>query len=353
MTMGRVTQLKPSMPDSQRHRIAVIGAGAAGLIAASQLQRDGFDVTVFEKARGAGGRMSTRRLTMADGQVVSFDHGAQHVSLRESELQPYLADWRALGLLNSWRFRQLDLQDNRREEIERLVFVPTMSALAKALAKDLRLLCNTQVTHLARDKNGLIELLAGSAYLGTFDHLLVTAPAPQAAVLLSSIEPRLHHVAGSVTYQPCLAAMVAFDRPIPDDVDAYRRGKAISWAARNSAKPGRSNAPDCWVIHATPAWSREHISLKGDEIVVPLLAEFAKEAQLELPSLLAAAGHRWLYSFVGKGLEHPAHRSDDGRISLAGDFASSPSVGGALRSGLHAAELITATMRPSEVRVSG
>ena len=41
-------------------KIAVIGAGLGGLIAA-RLLNNLADVSVFEKARGVGGRMSTRR----------------------------------------------------------------------------------------------------------------------------------------------------------------------------------------------------------------------------------------------------------------------------------------------------
>lgn len=51
-------------------RIAVIGAGLAGLTAARELA--GHEVVVFEKSRGPGGRTATRR--GPDG--MRFDHGA-------------------------------------------------------------------------------------------------------------------------------------------------------------------------------------------------------------------------------------------------------------------------------------
>jgi predicted NAD/FAD-dependent oxidoreductase len=40
--------------------IAIIGAGIAGITAARTLANAGHKVQVFEKSRGAGGRMSTR-----------------------------------------------------------------------------------------------------------------------------------------------------------------------------------------------------------------------------------------------------------------------------------------------------
>lgn len=41
--------------------IAIIGAGIAGITAARTLAKAGHHVHVFEKSRGAGGRMSTPR----------------------------------------------------------------------------------------------------------------------------------------------------------------------------------------------------------------------------------------------------------------------------------------------------
>ena len=42
-------------------RIAVVGAGIAGAACAASLQQAGVQVTLFDKSRGVGGRMSTRR----------------------------------------------------------------------------------------------------------------------------------------------------------------------------------------------------------------------------------------------------------------------------------------------------
>jgi predicted NAD/FAD-dependent oxidoreductase len=41
--------------------LAVIGSGIAGLSCATMLQQAGLEVSLFDKGRGRGGRMSTRR----------------------------------------------------------------------------------------------------------------------------------------------------------------------------------------------------------------------------------------------------------------------------------------------------
>ena len=49
-------------PSMQEVRIAVIGAGIAGLACAQELARADAKVTVFERSRGLGGRLATRRV---------------------------------------------------------------------------------------------------------------------------------------------------------------------------------------------------------------------------------------------------------------------------------------------------
>nr|WP_230944119.1 FAD-dependent oxidoreductase [Burkholderia vietnamiensis] len=51
---------RPPFSDSSAH-IAIVGAGIAGLACARVLADAGHRVTVYEKSRGVGGRMSTRR----------------------------------------------------------------------------------------------------------------------------------------------------------------------------------------------------------------------------------------------------------------------------------------------------
>jgi len=56
---------------------AVIGAGMAGVACARTLVQAGHRVTVFEKSRGAGGRMATR-----ETEFGTFDHGTQYFTVR-------------------------------------------------------------------------------------------------------------------------------------------------------------------------------------------------------------------------------------------------------------------------------
>ena len=69
-------------------KVIIIGAGIAGCNAAKQLSEYGFDVQVLEKSRGAGGRMSTKRMN-----GTRADHGAQYFSAKTAIFKTQVELW--------------------------------------------------------------------------------------------------------------------------------------------------------------------------------------------------------------------------------------------------------------------
>ncbi|MDZ7938541.1 MAG: hydroxysqualene dehydroxylase HpnE [Rhodoferax sp.] len=59
-------------------KIAIVGAGWAGMAAAVQATQDGHHATVFEAARAVGGRARALNGTMPDGHSITLDNG-QHI----------------------------------------------------------------------------------------------------------------------------------------------------------------------------------------------------------------------------------------------------------------------------------
>ena len=84
-------------------RIAVVGAGIAGLACALELSRADALVTVFERSRGLGGRLGTRR----QGNF-AFDHGAQFVTARRRSFVKYVEVAGRAGAAARWKPRILE-----------------------------------------------------------------------------------------------------------------------------------------------------------------------------------------------------------------------------------------------------
>jgi predicted NAD/FAD-dependent oxidoreductase len=75
----------------------IVGAGMAGLTAASYLSRNGWQVTLLDKGRGPGGRMATRH----SGEAC-FDYGAQFFTVRDARFQVEVDRWMANGWATPW-----------------------------------------------------------------------------------------------------------------------------------------------------------------------------------------------------------------------------------------------------------
>ena len=80
-------------------KIAIIGTGLSGLSAA-HLLRDYADITLFEKARGVSGRISTRC-----AESYFFDHGAQYFTARKKLFHNFIQPLLNQGIIERWNAR--------------------------------------------------------------------------------------------------------------------------------------------------------------------------------------------------------------------------------------------------------
>jgi len=169
--------------------VAVIGAGISGLTCARTLADHDVPVTVFEKSRGVGGRMATRR----NENGAAFDHGAQYFTVRDERFQSCVDSWQHADLVQPWTGRIVSLHDQRAERDKtstpRFVACPGMNAICKHLAENLEVRMNTRVVPPTRcQRKWLVSDVAGNE-LGQYDLLIVSAPGPQAGELLQGSPP--------------------------------------------------------------------------------------------------------------------------------------------------------------------
>ncbi len=311
-------------------RIAIIGAGLAGLAAGRRLAHAGHAVRLFDKGRGAGGRMASRRIMTPAGEA-SFDHGAQYFTARDPAFRSEVEAWSQAGLAARWPAAGPDAW----------VGLPAMNGPLRHLAGGLDVRWGCQVRSLDHEENGWRLDGQGFGQESAFDAAIVAVPAEQAAPLLSPWDGAGAATARATLSQPCWTVMAAFAASVPAEGDILREAGPIGWAARNSAKPGRTG-PDAWVIQAGPEWSAERLERNADDVVAPLLRELAARVSGPLPGLLTAAAHRW--RFARSGNAGNGSIWDAGcRLGACGDWLLGPRVECAWLSGTALAEAVIAS----------
>ena len=334
-------------------KVAVIGAGISGLMAARTLQDHGIPVTVFDKGRGVGGRMSARR-TETGG---SFDHGAQYFTARDPRFVRYVDSWVEQGLVGRWP-DQANGSDQKIVVIEagsiqsesssqdRFVAVPAMNAICKHLASDLNVHLNTRIDKITAVAEGVALTDQDGNDLGVFDQLIVSAPAAQTSELLVDF-PAVAKPVVDIKMKACYAAMVTFDNPITDQwVGAFLHESFLSWTARNSSKPGRDQAQEHVVIHATPEWTAEHWEDDPNEVAEAMMQEFWRVTGIARRESTHLQVHRWKYAIAATDVSVGCFTDESTVVVACGDWANGSRVEGAFLSGMAAAGRITGTLLP-------
>ena len=330
-------------------RVAVIGAGMAGLACANALRERGLQVIVFEKSRGPGGRVATR-LT----EHGSFDHGAQYFTAHTHRFEAQVQRWVAAGVAARWPGKLIAFDRRRLIDKplgpERFVGIGGMHAIGRHLAAPLELLLETKIVRLERrgllwhlhDEAGKLTAMRG------FDAVAVTAPSPQTADLLRDHTP-LAAAAAGVNWEPCWTAMLAVSRATGIDYDAafVNDDPILGWISRDDRKAERERVKgvaERWVLHANPRWSRKYLELTPEAAAHWLARSFS--ARVGRPvTARNLTGHRWRFATPTRPLKEPFLWDGDRRLGAAGDWCGDPRVEGAFLSGLALADAIAGTAR--------
>jgi renalase len=285
-------------------RFAVIGAGLAGLTCAEQLQTTGNTVEVFEKARGPGGRLSSRRRL-----GTTFDVGAQQLTAQSTAFQQQLKVWQSKGWLAS-------------TDQQHWYPLPRMSALTRHLSQPLKLHSATRIVQLQQvNKQWWLSDDQQRQY-GPYDQLVLAIPVAQALDLLADHSPSLSQQLQQAGHQPVWMAYFAFETPVhyAPCFPSCSASTLSRWTLQNE-KPGQQQALQRWVVEATPDWSQAHVNLPAEQVAERLFAIWCNDAALDIPPqpvLLEA--HRWLYGLTQMALQQPWLMDQPAGISICGDF---------------------------------
>jgi predicted NAD/FAD-dependent oxidoreductase len=310
-------------------RIAVVGAGIAGLACAREVARADVAVTVFEKTRGIGGRLATRR----EGEL-AFDHGAQYLTARGQPFLRFIEAAIHTGAVGAWKPRIREDDRNWDAPIDDwYVGIPGMSAALRPMARHVELQTGVGVRELRVGQRGLELVTDGGTAPRVFDAVAVAVPAPQALTLLMPLGRSFQRIAG-VRMAPCWTAMMSFDAPLDAGAEVRRwTSGPLTWAACDSSKPGRPGGPQCWVVHASPAWSREHLDADAEDVAQSLWREFSAAVGGALPAPATLRAHRWRHAFVEQPLGSACVVDEESAIGACGDWCVAPRVEAAFVSG--------------------
>ena len=315
-------------------RIAIIGAGVSGLSAAQKFNELGYHIVVFDKARGPGGRLCTRRSDSG-----GFDHGAPYFKADATRIQP----WIDQGIIAPWngRFGRVESTDtiHKVPANDRWVGIPKMSTIGRWMAQRLDAHMTIRIDTLEGKPGHWTLVDTKNQRYGPFDFVLLTCPGPQAAAILPQ-DSHLYTVAKQLSYSVCWATMLDYDSDLemPWDALEFEKGP-IAQALRSKSKPGRSSL-ERWVLHAQADWSDTHREYAPEWVGCMMENTFRPVARLAASRINV---HRWLYARSHPTQTQKAVIDHDWALGLCGDGLSGGGVLEAIESGEYLAQLVIKT----------
>ena len=296
----------------------IIGAGMAGLSAARILSQKGHEVTVLDKGRGVGGRMSTRTIENAKA-----DHGAQYFSVKTPEFQVLISEFQSENITAEWLLAQ-------RENV-RYVGAKGMNMIPKKIASTLNVLVNEKVVLI---ENNIVKAESGNVY--DFENLIITIPIPQVIDLFQNSKIDFSEndkiVLNKIEYEPCIAVMAVL-KELTQIVSGgiILENQSVAWIADNFQK-GITEIPTV-TVHASPAYSAKRFDDDLQEVSKELLSSVNQYIKPE--NIISFQTHRWKFSNATKRYDKPFYQIENQNMYLAGDGFGMGNVEGAFLSGYY------------------
>ena len=283
---------------------AVVGAGMAGSACAQALASAGWQVQVFDKSRGPGGRLATRRMgwTDAQGQLrqSQLHHGAPGFSARSLPFVQWLQQAVDQGVAEAWRPLVASGSRPAGDDPYLLRYrgLPDMPALCRWLVQGLPTHWNTPVDRLLPAPEGWRLVCGGQPVGPAFDAVVLALPPAQAAPLLAAHRRDWAQRASLVLMQPCWTLMgvseplhVGLADGTPPWQIARPQQGVLACVLREAAGPDEWR----WVLHARAGWSRQHLEDLPEQVLPEL--QGALQAWLgAAPAWRHAVVHRWRYA---------------------------------------------------------
>ena len=321
--------------------IAVIGAGIAGLSLARILSEQA-DVTVFEKSRGLGGRMATRR-----AEAFVFDHGAPYFRAITPRFIAQVDQMRAAGVADIWPARFAEIRNGQIVDARQwgdtpphFVGTPSMSEIGKFLARGLTIHNEHKLIGAQHMDGRWVLEFDGSGPCGqSFDLLIFAIPAPQVAAILPD-NMKLIVPAVETPMTGCFALMLGFEGTLDLPFDAALiDDPTLSWLSVETSKPGRTSAASLTVLSRND-WAQAHMEDDVTQVQAQMLQALHAIGPTTALKPIHQNIHRWRYANAASRRHADVIFDTDHKIGLCGDWCEGGRVESAFSAGVRLADHI-------------
>lgn len=221
---------------SKKPKIIILGAGMSGIACALSLYKN-FDVQIYEKSRGIGGRLCAKRLPHG-----VFHFGAQFCTAHTITFQNFLRESDAVSFLGS------SFDVDKGSNIETKNYFVGKDGMHSLLKKYNEVL-NIHYKHKAIDIDENRKLISfDSGQTISYDIIISSLPLPQARDIFQT---EIEHDA---IFSPCLSVGMSINGSPSYEHNAYKNiNKDVAWLGSSSFYNNKNK--ETWILQFSPETS--------------------------------------------------------------------------------------------------
>ncbi len=282
-------------------KIAIIGAGFSGCNLYNNLKEKYQDITIFEKSRGVGGRISTKYI---DDKFI--DYGTSSI----------------IPITNDLKFFCLDLAKNGVVKSKYDEFIPKngINNICKFLIDENSLITNTRIEKIIKKNEKWLLEDSNHKIFDDFDLLFVTIPAPQILQMDIQLPDDFKNKLLDIKYDSTFSLILYSDENIKLDENKIYENKNVKDIINNSKKYAYKDFSS-YVIHSTKEFANNLNELTKEEIHQIFLKTFEKETLKGLENFKQIP-HLWKYAFAKNSLDMPYFFDKELKLGVCGDYFS-------------------------------
>ncbi len=318
--------------------VAVIGAGITGITLANLLQKK-VNLTVFEKSRGVGGRMATRR-----AEPYQFNHGAQYFKIENKEFKNFLQPLIQNKIIKHLEANHIDILNKevikRTKTYNKIYYTPVskMNSVVKYLINNnffIKLLCKIDKTIKENDKWFIID--SDNVSYGPYDWLFITIPPNQALEILYN-NFKFLDIIKKIKMRSCYSLMLGFDKIKEFDFDtALFLDEDVQWLSIRK-KIIENKKYYNLLINSSYDFAEKNVNSSKDKISDYLIKQVSEIVKYELNNYEHKALHFWKYAMSEKNNNLGSLLDEDLKVIVCGDWCMNGKVEGGFLSAKDAAK---------------
>jgi renalase len=292
-------------------KVAIIGAGFSGCNLYNNLKEKYADITIFEKARGVGGRLSTKYIN--DKYI---DHGTSSLIPISDDLKLFCLDLTRNAIMKS-KYNE---------------FLPKtgMNAICKFLINEKDLIKNTKITKATNIDNKWILEDENQNIYKDFDLLFITIPAPQVSEIQMELPSELREKLSNIKYDSIFSLILYTNKKLNLNENRLYENPDIENIINNSKKYSYKDFSS-YVIHSSKEFANCINKKTKEEICEIFLDNFDDETK-EIFEEFTIIPHLWKYAFAKKSLDMPYFLNEKKNLGICGDYFNHSNLEAALLS---------------------